>query len=509
MLTNINPSSEADCLSEGVSFNSAFEWESLGLRYYLGTNGKQQNFTSARLCFEKALLLNPRSSEALFRLGCMCETIKQTLIKDNPTFSTAAQWYVLGDYYYSQQDFLKARVCFEIGIKDPCSLYKLGFMHEYLHSSSAILVDKLKAKEYYREGAKLGDLLSIKRLLILEHSSFTHASKWHVLGDNFCKRQNGKPVDFIRARICFEQAIALNPQYGPSLYKLGWIHEHAGQRDTHYNLSEAKKFYTRGEKAGDKSSIERLAFFNGLDVLAPQHFRQCCSLMNRIASYLDEEDSVNFARSSRWFFDLHEISIHKTYEIADLFSASIDKKGPPRFNALFRTSIPFFRLKHVDLDFNILPVSENSKPFWNLCNPKTQDKWLAVPQKYFADEIHLIPRDMKKEKDSLIRNIVGVGCSMFLVLWTVVLQATLYELPEYPNAKKNLILIMSIADGLLVSFVLIEMFNRWQRENNLTFSFSKVVPSSDTFFKIPPSLKEDSRDNDVDNDPYCYKLKID
>jgi len=266
---------------------SPANWDTLGEDYFWGKNNKQKDYAKARICYEQAIALDPQVSNSLYSLGalfhCGFGVVKNSgaaktyykqaaeagsyyakveLLKiDNPNIVTADQWSNLGENYYyatnnKPKDYIRARACYEEALKlnpqHQGASYVLGWVYEYAQD-----VDKdiTKAMEYYEKSASQGHYDSQKRFLILDNLSFISCDQWCNLGGDYFHGKNSKPKDYVKARVCYEQALKLNPEHTLSLFILGLIYQYALGVDkdlvkarSHYELAVSKGCYASQKK---------------------------------------------------------------------------------------------------------------------------------------------------------------------------------------------------------------------------------------------------------------------
>lgn len=251
---------------------------------------------------------------------------------------------------------------------------------------------------------------------------------------------------------------------------------------------------------------------NTEDIPAQKHFKECCALMFRIATYLPMKDFIAFSRTSRWVFDLQGIDIHKMAEFAALFSA--DRQ---RFSRYFPTHIPYCYLKkplYSSYDSlcsgTIRPFYRLSTPFWNLCDPRKgsiKDLLVHLPLQYLSLEEDLISQDTATrefKRDCALDFFIFSCPSWFaslLVLWFISSIDSYIYSPIYLFANdfsvdthilicqliaiSNLALLAVSISGILLAMKLF----LWNVGPNITLSNPMTAESCHQFFRESPSFQ--------------------
>jgi TPR repeat protein len=269
-------------LLNNPTLKTAAQWYAVGDNYYFGQNGKPKNHPRARACYEKALRIKADQVESLYSLGWLHEygegvekdveiakeyylkavesghedATNHFLLLDNPNFKTGGQWYELGEDYYiprngKKKDLNLARACYQQSIHlDPenrFSLYSLGWIYEH---GEGVEKDLNKARVYYKKPARKGHYNSIIQLVLLDHPTLKTAEQWYELGEKYYKGEISEVQKYIKARVCYEQAIKLNPEHKNSLYSLGWLYEH--RQGLKLDLTKARQYYEKHDNCREE-----------------------------------------------------------------------------------------------------------------------------------------------------------------------------------------------------------------------------------------------------------------
>jgi len=166
------------------------------------------------------------------------------------------------EYYHAKngrsQDHFLAHACYQQAIQlDPnysSSLFSLGWLYAY---GEGVDQDIERVIFYIRKAAKCNHKMAKFFLLLLENSERITAESWKELGEGYYHAKNGQSQDHFLAHTCYQLSVQLNPNYSPSLYRLGWLYEHGEGVDD--DLDRAKLYYKDASKLGHyKSSIQLL-----------------------------------------------------------------------------------------------------------------------------------------------------------------------------------------------------------------------------------------------------------
>src|SRR3990167_3370425 len=253
-------------MSSTKSTPAVNDWLLLGNQYYSATDGKTCDFEKAKLCYEKAISIDPNHSIANYDLGVLHQYglgVHKNLIRakdlyniakangytdvtlrlleieieeKNSASTTIDKWLLLGNYYYSATDgktcdFEKAKLCYEKAISiDPnhsIANYDLGVLHQY---GTGVPKNLAKAKTYYEIAKATGYSDVTLRLLEIEieekNSASTTIDKWLLLGNYYYSATDGKTCDFEKAKLCYEKAISIDPNHSIANYDLGVLHQY-------------------------------------------------------------------------------------------------------------------------------------------------------------------------------------------------------------------------------------------------------------------------------------------
>src|SRR3990167_2495219 len=271
------------------------KWLLLGNYYYSATDGKTCDFEKAKLCYEKAISIDPNHSIANYDLGVLHQygtgvpknlakaktyyekaaatgysdaklrLLKMEMAETKPT-PTANDWTILGNQYYSATDgktcdFEKAKLCYEKAISiDPnhsIANYDLGVLHQY---GLGVHKNLIRAKDLYNIAKANGYTDVTLRLLEIEieekNSASTTIDKWLLLGNYYYSATDGKTCDFEKAKLCYEKAISIDPNHSIANYDLGVLHQYG--TGVPKNLAKAKTYYEKAAATGYSDAKLRL-----------------------------------------------------------------------------------------------------------------------------------------------------------------------------------------------------------------------------------------------------------
>src|SRR3990167_9017397 len=274
-------------MSSTKSTPAVNDWLLLGNQYYSATDGKTCDFEKAKLCYEKAISIDPNHSIANYDLGVLHQYglgVHKNLIRakdlyniakangytdvtlrlleieieeKNSASTTIDKWLLLGNYYYSATDgktcdFEKAKLCYEKAISiDPnhsIANYDLGVLHQY---GTGVPKNLAKAKTYYEKAAATGYSDAKLRLLKMEMAETKPtptANDWTILGNRYHNVTDGKADDFEKAKLCYEKAISIDTNHSIANYDLGVLHQYG--LGVHKNLIRAKDLYNIAKANG-------------------------------------------------------------------------------------------------------------------------------------------------------------------------------------------------------------------------------------------------------------------
>lgn len=182
---------------------------------------------------------------------------QKILISDHPAF-TIEQWNALGEDFFrglngKVKDYVHARICYEeILKKEPKhrnALYSLGILYE---GGLGVDKDVVKARSYYDKAVLQGGFNSKKRLLRLDHPTFT-ADQWNALGVDY---YNNNEKDYVSARLCFAEALKKNSKYTYANFNLGVLYECG--LGLIVDVTKARSYYDNAAQEGYELSIKRL-----------------------------------------------------------------------------------------------------------------------------------------------------------------------------------------------------------------------------------------------------------
>lgn len=187
---------------------------------------------------------------------------KQLFVLENSELLTAGKWDTLGDDYYlarneKPQDYVKARFCYEqaltLDATSTMACYNLGWVYEF---GKGIEKNINKAKGHYKKGADLGGTLCAERLFILDNSNLTTAEEWDALGEKYFFGRNKKPVDYTKARICYERSLEYETKLSNAYYSLGAIYKDG--KEIEQDLGKACEYYHQAALLGHEESKKNL-----------------------------------------------------------------------------------------------------------------------------------------------------------------------------------------------------------------------------------------------------------
>ena len=242
--------------------NTASEWNNLGVKYYDGQDGREQDYVRARICYKEAL----KKKDAREYFYCMKNNLGElylhghgvgkNLEKAKKHFSdaleskkdfepairgillveqeeanktTAVEWNKRGCEYRKGKDYIRARICFEEGLKaeGTCKKlhYNLGRIYEY---GEGVERDIVKAKKYYQDALDVNENYepAIRRLLLIEAEEMAKKDPvlFGALTLDRLGRQYQNRKDYTRARMCYEEGLRLDSNAKCLHFRLGILY---------------------------------------------------------------------------------------------------------------------------------------------------------------------------------------------------------------------------------------------------------------------------------------------
>lgn len=257
-------------IEHGGKNKSAKDWNALGIHYGNGTDGKQRCPIKARCCFELALKLaavNVNDNE-YFRASCFLAHIysKSLGVKKNLVEAkkycqmalnskpenymaiklslqidydgqnkSAKDWNNLGASYYKgtsgeQQDYVKARCCFELALGSDNEYLKANFSLTMIYYKGlGVKQNSNEAKRYCEKMLDIkGDYDKAAKIIMkIENNAVNlNADGWNQLGVNYHDGLDGKVENSLLARCCFVLALKKNKNHAYANFNLGTIIYH-------------------------------------------------------------------------------------------------------------------------------------------------------------------------------------------------------------------------------------------------------------------------------------------
>ena len=103
---------------------------------------------------------------------------------------------------------------------------------------------------------KVDDFSSKKILIKKDFFNLKTAQAWHELGENFLVGINGYDLDYIKAHICYLEALTYDNNHAPSQFAMGLLH-HYGY-GVEFNPIKARDWYAKAHKSGFKKAKKNL-----------------------------------------------------------------------------------------------------------------------------------------------------------------------------------------------------------------------------------------------------------
>jgi len=157
------------------------------------------------------------------------------------------------------RDYTKTQFCFKKVIKlnpnHKIANYEIGLLYHYGLGVSKNIV---KAKKYYKKAEAKGHEDS-KRMLLkieMEENHWSTADEWDQLGFKYCEGKDGKTQDYIKAQLCFEEALKCNSDHTHANSSIAYLYHYG--KGVNKNIAKAKKYYKKAASKGDKHSKRRL-----------------------------------------------------------------------------------------------------------------------------------------------------------------------------------------------------------------------------------------------------------
>lgn len=286
------------------NWTTANEWNSLGAKYHKNAKeGHPQDYLKARMCYKKAIELDKNYPLANYNLGLIYQNSlevdedipraknyyqvaasqgdsdaqKKLLAIETKEYkellasleieiaknkeNTADHWNSLGVKYHRgeegrPQNDVKARICYEKALKlesnHPYANYNMA---EACYRGDGLNKDIKRAKIHYQKFTSQEDeeyeYVQKKILEIeMEEHHWTTADDWYLLGEKYRTATDGRPQDFLKARICYEKAVTLKQNHPLANYWLGWMHDHEKGINkktlTTHDIARTVIFFTAG-----------------------------------------------------------------------------------------------------------------------------------------------------------------------------------------------------------------------------------------------------------------------
>ncbi len=230
------------------SIFTANQWFEYGKFWYL-----QRNYKYVNACYINYLLLKEEHPSPLFDIArhlsektiqaqeCTeyfarvvyenhFESIKPLLHNCYSNMSLANDWLCLARSFFLEGiknplNYNFALACFEIATQiDPCNIEALNQLGDMYVKSEGMWKNRKTAREYYEKAVNLGDLSALAKIVKMDYAMITTAEEWINMGDKFHDDINDK-LNNERARICYEEALKLDPNNYKTLIKLGLLCE--------------------------------------------------------------------------------------------------------------------------------------------------------------------------------------------------------------------------------------------------------------------------------------------
>lgn len=166
-------------------------------------------------------------------------------ITENPT---ADHWNNLGVRYHEVRDDEKSKLCYEEALTlDP----NHAVAHENLGQLYYSARNFEEARKHWKIAESKGNSDAKLFLLLLEMHDISRrpsVDQWYQLGLDYCNATHGKNVDYEKAKLCFQEAIRLFPDYAEAHYRLGLMSLYGhGQVKS---AAKAKAFFNTANLAG-------------------------------------------------------------------------------------------------------------------------------------------------------------------------------------------------------------------------------------------------------------------
>ncbi len=227
----------------GVACLTAEAWCQLGQEFFSGVRPGYQydRYVSARMCYEEAIQQSVHCVVAYYELSKIYQEGYGV-----PKSQTEAKRFAL-----------QALAAVDALGLEPSSII-LYARHAAVLCETATGADrdKVKAKECYQKAAQLGCLISIQKILEMDHGdlSLLTAERWYSIGQ---QRDFARSGGYYFACFCYQEALKKNPKQASSLKALGVLYEEG--RGVTRDLAVARvKYQAAIDHGGCYFSISKL-----------------------------------------------------------------------------------------------------------------------------------------------------------------------------------------------------------------------------------------------------------